>query len=823
MKYDFAQGIYKFIKEIGQWLKDCLCHHKFRIFLGLVFLVVELCLYLGTDVMLEEAVSYHTGEGSWEEQFTEEVPGICQEFVPQYDYLQMISFLMSKEQITGEGGEVSIIIADEKNQIVFEESRSLDKVKDGRFTDVDVNLELKAGRKYYLTIACSPSTAGEYPAVGVCGLESALPESGMLVMGEEREGTQMVTRYGYEKVLPAAKARNIIIICLATAFGVMFGLPENKWLRRVAGVVLLLIGPYLLGQRLELLTYEEIYYIPMAFKWNVGIMYGLELLVLLCTHSPRVTIAVTNVVLTILYSVNYFVIMYRGTPLRINDFTAIGTATKVAGDYDFVPNDQMAFAWGILVFLVVFGVQTGTRKIEWTKMKEKLADRRALTMKIVGYAATIGLAMIIGSAGVYLLTCTDFLSRVGFADEEYRGFHSDLIYSMDGYLVATCIEVKNSRITPMEGYSAKRVEEILSEVPDEQEEVTEELPHVILVMNESFSDLRVLGGVELNQDNLVFWNSLKENTVRGYVNASVIGGGTANSEFEVFTGCSTAFLPVNYYPYQQAIRKPVNSLVSQMEKYGYSTYSMHPEDEDNWNRSKVYQYYGFDESLWDKDFEGAEVIHRGVSDAETYKRVIELYEGRQEGEKLFVFDLTMQNHGGYFLEDGPDEVVATNMQEDDLNEYLSLVKISDEAFAELIGYFEDADEKVVICMFGDHQPYVSDLVIPSDTIGDNQERLMSKYKTPFVIWANYDIEEADGLDISLNYLGGLLQRTAGIPLSPYFAYLEELRSEYPIITAKGYVDKDGNYYNWSSTEDEFAEYRMLQYNYLYDDTIDWGY
>lgn len=126
-------------------------------------------------------------------------------------------------------------------------------------------------------------------------------------------------------------------------------------------------------------------------------------------------------------------------------------------------------------------------------------------------------------------------------------------------------------------------------------------------------------------------------------------------------------------------------------------------------------------------------------------------------------------------------------------------------------------------MFGDHQPYVSDLVIPADTIGDNQERLMSKYKTPFVIWANYDIEEAEGLDISLNYLGGLLQRTAGIPLSPYFAYLEGLRSEYPIITAKGYVDKDGNYYNWSSTGDEFEEYRMLQYNYLYDDTIDWGY
>ncbi|MDE6701458.1 MAG: sulfatase-like hydrolase/transferase, partial [Acetatifactor sp.] len=157
---------------------------------------------------------------------------------------------------------------------------------------------------------------------------------------------------------------------------------------------------------------------------------------------------------------------------------------------------------------------------------------------------------------------------------------------------------------------------------------------------------------------------------------------------------------------------------------------------------------------------------------------------------------------------------------------LSLVKISDDAFADLVHYFEEQDEKVIICMFGDHQPWIFDLIVDAnlaDGSGASQE-IMSKYKTPFVIWANYDIEEAQDMDISMNYLGGLLMRTAGVPLSPYFRFLEQERAEYPIVTVNGYVDSAGTYFGWGSRENEFSEYQMLQYNYLFDDEkVDWGY
>jgi hypothetical protein len=565
-------------------------------------------------------------------------------------------------------------------------------------------------------------------------------------------------------------------------------------------------APLVLGRQLELLTYNETCYLPFAMRWNIGIMYILELLVLLCTHSTVIAILLTNACLTLLYSANYFLTLFRGTPLRINDFSAVRTAAAVAGNYSFVPNGPLAVAWGIFVLFAVFGIQTGMGKSGAKRERQKRIEQggRFWLRKLISYGITIGLAVIIACFGGYQLFSTDFLERRGFADSDTWGISYGLI-DFNGYLVGTCIDIKNSRIAAPEGYSAEKVREILENVGETTQEVsTEELPHIILVMNESFSDLRVLGDAELTEDNMPFLHSLQKNTVQGYVNASVLGGGTANSEFEALTGCSMAFFPANYYPYQQVLRGSVNSMVSQLEKYGYTTYSMHPAPRTSWNRAEVYKYFGFDRSLWKEDFADAEVIHYGASDEENYKKIIELYENRQPGEKQFIFDVTIQNHGGY----------------EDLQEYLSLIKISDEAFEKLVEYFETQDEKVIICMFGDHQPGLSKQIVQADdTETMTQEQLMNLYKTPFVIWANYDIqgeEVAYDYDISLNYLGGLLMRTAGVPLSDYFSYLEELRENYPIITVNGYVDSEGDLSLWSGEDNEFSEYRMLQYYYLYD-------
>jgi hypothetical protein len=800
---------------------------------GVLLFLAELFLFLGTGVLQEDEVHFLSGEGSWEEAFTEQVTVFSQEFVPMYRHLSAVSFRMDMSDITDWDGQVIVSVEDAEHQVLFEETKSFEEIVNCAFTDVETDLELSKGKTYYLNISCVPSAAGEYPAISVCSRDYKLWENRTLSYDGEKANQQLVSRYHYEDAVTAVRKWKAILLCMLTALGILFGIPANPYVRKGAGIAILVAAPCVLGRRLELLNCNASFYLPFAMRWNVALMYALELIVLLCTHSPRISIALTNIVLTALYSANYFMNIYRGTSLRMNDLTAAKTAARVVGEYDLTPNSQLAMAWGVLFLIVVFAVQTGpVRKNQTEGLRDSgKADRwRVCVKRLVSYAVTISLAVAMTLYGGYKLLYTDLLNQMGFMDltdtEELAMFY-EFIYYFDGYLVATCIEVKNSRIEAPENYSVKQVEEILEQAAQTApENEAEDLPHVILIMNESFSDLQVLTDLELNQDNLPFWRSMKENAVKGYVNASGFGGGTANSEFEVLTGCSMAFFSTNYYPYQQAVRGPLESMVSQMKENGYTTVAMHPESATNWNRENVYRYYGFDKTFWKQDFADAQTIHSGVSDAETYNKIIELYEQREPGERLFVFDLTMQNHGGYTQDEAPYAVTAGKIDNDEVNEYLSLIKISDEAFSQLVDYFEQQDEKVVICMFGDHQPWIADLVVDSSLTYGNEvsESMLNKYKTPFVIWANYDIPEADGYDISMNYLGGLLLRTAGIPMSPFFDYLEELRGEYPIITANGYVDSEGSYSGWSSAGERFWDYRMLQYNYLFDDnTVEWGY
>ena len=562
----------------------------------------------------------------------------------------------------------------------------------------------------------------------------------------------------------------------------------------------------------------------------------IELVLLLCSQSFRFSVIGGNLLFTLLYSADYFVRMYRETPLRWNDLTAAGTAMRVMGNYDLTPNSHMATSWILLTLVIAMVLQTGAGATPlWKKICTRIKAQKEASDKGVSNEATskslplwkelvlrfvsfgAGIAVLLFSG--HMLLNTDLLDRMGFVT--VHGFEERAMYQFNGYLVSLCLDYRTTRVTEPEGYSEEAVEALLREYTGESTAPqAEDQPHIILIMNESYADLRDLGNVEISEENMEFFYSLQEDTIRGTVNTSVLGGGTANSEFEVFTGCSMGLFSRAFYPYQQGIKKPVDNMVSELKEQGYTTYSMHPETATNWNRDRVYQYLGFDNSYWIEDFEGADVIHKGVSDLETYKKVQQLYENRKEGEKMFVFDLTIQNHGGYGEDDGYNSVKSVNVASAEADNYLSLIKESDKALEELITYFEKEDEKVIICMFGDHQPSFSDSAFYEGVFAQTEgitdsERKLNKYITPFIIWANYDIPEEEGLNISLNYLGVLLQEAAGVEMSPYFKYLQNQMQTYPVMTSNVYMDAEGNRYQWKGDKSEFPEYRILQYHRIY--------
>ena len=120
---------------------------------------------------------------------------------------------------------------------------------------------------------------------------------------------------------------------------------------------------------------------------------------------------------------------------------------------------------------------------------------------------------------------------------------------------------------------------------------------------------------------------------------------------------------------------------------------------------------------------------------------------------------------------------------------MSLIKESDKAFEELVRYLKNYDEPTIVVMFGDHQPAVEqefyEELYGKSLSKLSTEELQQRYKIPFVIWANYDIESQDDLKTSPNYLSDLLLDTANVPKNEIENFTSEVRNDVPQINANG--------------------------------------
>jgi glucan phosphoethanolaminetransferase (alkaline phosphatase superfamily) len=166
----------------------------------------------------------------------------------------------------------------------------------------------------------------------------------------------------------------------------------------------------------------------------------------------------------------------------------------------------------------------------------------------------------------------------------------------------------------------------------------------------------------------------------------------------------------------------------------------------------------------------------------------------------------MQNHGGY-TEDYDNfsvDITAEGKNNAALDRYLSLLKRTDQALENLIAYFEGQEEPTILLFFGDHQP--NNAVAKSFSFSDETLR----YQVPYLIWANFDIEEGVNVDTSANYLSSHLLQAAGVPLYDYQKFLTGLEQAYPILSAAR-IETNGD-----GQEELLSDYRKIQYYLLFD-------
>ncbi len=380
-------------------------------------------------------------------------------------------------------------------------------------------------------------------------------------------------------------------------------------------------------------------------------------------------------------------------------------------------------------------------------------------------------------------------------------------------------------------------------------------PNLICIMNETYSDLRVLGQLSTNKDYMPFTRSLTKNTIKGNLYMPVTGAGTSNSEFEFLTGNTIAFLTAGSNAYELYIKSQLPSLAYTLASQNYSRSALHVYYRTSWQRDVNYPLLGFErfdsiESFIDNEvideyrngnksfyaFQEAVnaqypvenvLLRRFVSDNFDYKLLEKMYEERDTSKPFFVFNVTMQNHGSYdsSYTNFDQQIKLTSADEyyPAANRYLSLIYESDQAFKNLVEYFSKVKEPTIILMFGDHQPNIETEFVES-LLGDEISKLsieqsQKRFITPFIIWANYNIEESYIDKMSSNYLSTLLLQTAGLQTTKYNDYLSALYRYIPVIDSSGYITAEDEYYTFdqkSDYTDLLEGYEKIQYNNLFD-------
>lgn len=535
---------------------------------------------------------------------------------------------------------------------------------------------------------------------------------------------------------------------------------------------------------------------------------------------------------------NYFVCLFKGQTVLPADVLAISTAAEVGGGYAYVLNDSL------LASLCVFVPCAALLALLPTP---RLSRMRAAANLLVGFALAAGLVWWYGEHDIrqdydvtvdvwstresYMRygTVPCFLQRMQEVEQESpAGYDSQGALDLQAELAAAWDEAHPD------------YPQTLEESRELQEEATgsEELPTVIAIMNESFSDLSIYPGVE-GYDGIPAFDAI-DTLERGTIYTSARGGGTCNTEFEYLTGSSLGSMGGGVYPYMFYDLGFAEGLPRYFGALGYATTAVHPAEATNWRRDVVYGQLAFDRFLSEPAFgDDPDTLRDLITDRETYDKVLEVL--TEDDGPQFVFDVTLQNHSGYdtgLLDAYPyDDVTVNGTSIEGMSEYLSCIDASVEDLLYFLSELEKLDRKVVVVFFGDHQPGFNDQVAEAaygTSVDDmDLEQVQQRFSTPYLIWANYDASEvrqvvgfddgsADGdqqTEISAGYLMARTAYAACLPLSDYQKALLQIAEDMPAANLNGYRDAEGTWY-WNGQDSDalayWDEYATLQYANLFD-------
>lgn len=504
-----------------------------------------------------------------------------------------------------------------------------------------------------------------------------------------------------------------------------------------------------------------------VWEWMTGqpLMAGLNYLFLLglclmISHfrSRRVRVCLGLAVMllcAVLGMANYYKLIYRLEPILVTDVTQIHEALETMGGMDFHFDMGKLWTWVIGTAVLMAAA------ILLLKQKR---ERRWLALPLAGLMLAVGTPFL----------CTYELAGGGNRyDMVDQTRHDGCLY--------TAFAAENYRHSTMRvDYSQEKTEAAYRALEAETPTQTaqgEEIPNVILVLSESFTDQEILGQyLDFTTELTPYYNQLQQESRHGKIYVPKVGGGTSETEFEVLTGLKSQYT-VN--PYSMGLPE-MNSLASVLREKGLTATALHWYAGVYYNRYENLAKEGF-ESFYTTDTTQRDFTKVGmfISDRDHFRAIMDKMD--ETPERDFVFCLTMQNHGGYGYDDfrkiyGAEVPFTNELSEESLiaaNNYCYLLTQTDAALAEWIEELRSYPEPVMVIFFGDHlaplgMETYEELGVP---IGS-----AAAHEAPYFIWSNRE-NLAGEEDMMAWQLGAYALTLAGLNDDPFFSYVERLRQQ----------------------------------------------
>lgn len=575
-----------------------------------------------------------------------------------------------------------------------------------------------------------------------------------------------------------------------------------------------------------------------AQPWAVVVTYVVLLLVQILlerlTTSLLAGVLCTMVPCFLLAIASHLKLAVNGVPLLFSDLAMIGQAAQIAGflgpDAELGKSTWLALFLALgLLFLVFLWDRPVVRVLWWQRL------------------------FTAGAMAVVLATVLTLPAMGTLLDDREEGESQAMRNDRLGVLAGMYAAARHNTLVEPDEYNEDNMNRILLEIGVNAQRVAtpEVKPNVVVLLSESFFDPTRLPNVTYTSDPLPNYHALAREYPAGDFYTCAFSGGTGVAEMEIMTGVSTNLLQgeeIIVTISSPGAYERIPSLVRAFAAQGYRSTYVHSHTNDLYGRKEHLPAIGFEHVFYREDFT-TELRYNThtyngdyVSDDCWADELIAQFEAKEEGQPIFLFGMSMENHMPFSATkyDDPSPVGFQSdliTEEADVGVFDSLLHglyNADAALGKLIDYFSKVEEPTIVVFMGDHLPSPNFNLEESDTLFSRlgcvptavttdwtPEEMKTMLHTNYLVWNNYGAQFDVPEELSTTSVGSCLLDWAGLPKPLYYTWVDMVQKKMLLYRDRFFLDVEGNPYSEipEAYEAIMNRYRTIIYDTLYGENF----